>query len=225
MDTQKNTRDKLKFDKNIFRVFSGLQGSGKSYHATLEAYKWVKRGGTVFTNGTLDFRKHFPKLSHENIRIYDSVEDIIYFRNSLIIFDEGHIQLDSRDWKELGKKARILLSQLRKLGNKIILISQDFDRLDTIPRDLTEVIYEHHRFKKLLWWKQFLPQDIKRVKRKLIGAWFTLFDNRIAESYNCDELFGEMFLKELPLKVFEISKFSTEQQIQKVEFESLGEKS
>jgi len=224
MATEKNTRDKLKFDKNIFRVFSGLQGSGKSYHAALEAYKWIKKGGRVYSNGVLDFRKYFPNLPHENIRIYDSVEDIIYFRNSLIIFDEGHIQLDSRDWKELGKTARILLSQLRKLGNKIILISQDFDRLDTIPRDLTEVVYEHHRFKKILWWKQFLPQDIKRVKRKLIGAWFTVFDKRIAESYHCDELFGDIFLKQLPPKVFEVSQFPTEPQIQKVEFESLGEK-
>jgi len=209
MAFQKDTRDKLGNYKDIFTVYTGLQKKGKTYHAALEVQRWVSKGGIVATNGTFDFRKTFPKLKHENIRIIQSLKDILSFRNSLIIWDEAHLTLDSRDWSELGKVERILLTQLGKMHNHIILIVHDFDRLDTIPRDLCEKVVEHHRVGKFFWWKKFLPQDIKRAKRKMIGFGFARFDIRIGESYRCDEFFGKPFkdtiaaMETYPISAFE----------------------
>lgn len=214
-------RNRLKFDKDIIRIFSGLPGSGKSYHATLEILDWVQKGGQVYTNANIDFRDTFPKLNCFSVKRFDDIKDFKYFRNSLIVYDEGHIGLDSRDWKTLEHSERVLLSQLRKIGNKLIVISQDFDRVDTVVRDLTSLCVEHHRAGRLFWWSEYLPADIKRKRRKKLSLFptFSWFDKKVADTYNCDELFGMDYEINLPFKTFPPTFFGRLSKLERDEVE------
>lgn len=210
----------------MFYVYAGLRRTGKSYSATLLAKQTLEKYQNVWLNYFVDFRKYFPKLPHEKCKRFDDLDDIKYMRNGLLILDEAHWKLSSRGWMSLKPQTHEYLAQSGKLHMDIILISQNFDRLDTIARDLTERIREFHclgggynKLPLIGWYKDYRPWEIGKKKRKSLN-WFGIpkyfrYSKKIAASYDSDELFGSL-LKALPPKEFKPSYFSVDTPVEKI---------
>jgi len=198
----------------MFVVYSGKRGTGKTYHAICDIKKALEQGKKVYVNFHVDFRKLFPDLPHENCLYFENLDDLAYMRDCLMIFDEAHSDLSSWDWQSMPKRQREYLALSRHIHVDIIFISQDIKRLNTVARELTEGVIEHHVFggryndkKKqysktwFFWTSEFMPKEIDNVKRFSLANSFIRFDKNIASCYDTDELFGEL-LKQLPPKIF-----------------------
>jgi len=198
----------------MFIVYSGKRGTGKTYHAVLEIKKALEQNRNVFVNFTVDFRKEFPDLPHQNCKYFDTLNDMAYMRDCLMVFDEAHSDLSSRNWQTLPKETSQYMSLSRHTHVDVLFISQDISKLDKHARDITEFCVEHHvlggqynhkkqKYSKTLffWTSKFLPKEIDKARRISFGNQFFRFDNKIANCYNTDELFGSL-LKQLPPKIF-----------------------
>lgn len=203
----------------MFNVYTGLRGTGKSNDAVIQIRDYLADGRKAWVNFKVDFRKTYPNLPHENCLLFDDLDDLKYMRgvkgkNNLMVMDEAHWRLNSRSWMKLGTEIPQYIAQSRKLHMDLILISQSFARLDSIARDLTETVREHHKFggkddtkPYFFWWKEYDPDKVHLVKRKNLRWKIYRFDKKIADSYNTDELFGDL-LKTLPPKEFPKSYIS-----------------
>lgn len=117
--------------------FIGTVGSGKTISMTIEAYKYYKRGMSIYANYGLSFphtkldKQTFDRL----IRDKESLQDCV------ILLDEVHIWLDSRS--SMGKKNKAIsyfLLQTRKRNVRLLCTTQHFHQIDKRLRDTTDVL-------------------------------------------------------------------------------------
>lgn len=157
----------------MISYYSGTPGSGKSLHVAMEVYDWIQRGKNVIANFEIrvDFiKKHwrhekgqflyFPdaQLMNEEIDPVKCItgfarnfhkadkEGRIYEGQTLLIFDEGGVLFNSRDWQSKYRKEWLwFFSQHRKYGFEIIIISQSERQIDRQVRANFEYEYSHKR--------------------------------------------------------------------------------
>lgn len=149
-------------------LYDGTPGSGKSLHAVITINRYLKIGRPVLSNFNILHPK--PKHKRGNISGFKlvpndklSVEMLIRFSEEyrekigkdrlpedyiLLVIDECQIIFNSRDWKSAGEgrsQWNSFFSQHRKLGYKILLVTQLFDAIDKQIRSLVEYTYHHRK--------------------------------------------------------------------------------
>jgi len=187
----------------MFMCLTGKRGTGKSLTAAKMARERLVAGGKVWANFHLDFSKFPTKIPIENCFFADDINDLAYMRSGLFLFDEAHWKLSSREWKNMAPETHQYLALSRHIDMDIVLVSQDFARLDTIVRELTEFVRELHRIGRLHWYRDFEPDDVNLKTRKSHGLLPKFFwrNNHDSLTYDTKELYGAL-LKKLPPKKF-----------------------
>lgn len=118
-------------------AFLGLPGAGKTYSAVhyLCAIRRKRPSATVYANIPLRLPGLKPSLPME------TVDDWVNARNGVILLDEAHILLGSREWSQ-KERARVAakLGQLRKDGIQLLYTTHTAEKVDVRLRELTEEV-------------------------------------------------------------------------------------
>lgn len=130
----------LRFNKkpknlDVFSMYFGSPGCGKTTFLVSDAKKLSKMGYDVYTNIPLSFTKIYDR---SYIGKYEFPED------SVLLFDEGSLNgFDNRDYKNNFKDQKSLayLKMLRHYKNKMIIYNQGWDELDKKLRTLCMQIW------------------------------------------------------------------------------------
>jgi len=203
----------------MLTIYSGLMGSGKSYHAVAKAKEYLLKGKNVYVNFYLDFRDYQPPktwiqkifffikpkpliIPWQNCYRFNDISDLAYMRNGICILDEGHWNLFSRDWKDLDKRTVGYITNSRKIEMDIVIITQSFGMLDVIARSLTSSVVVHNAFgggwtkqhkPKAPWivfFKEFDPLELAKTRKKSFYSQWTVFDKNLADCYSTHQIFG-----------------------------------
>jgi len=146
-------------------------------------------------------REAFAKLGHNawscdleatdipGQHYHGDIFDIINIRKGVILIDEINLSFPSRIWDKLPPQFLYFWSQTRKMGLDIYFTSQHPDRVDKVPKEISN----------WSWWvvslpfgfhiaRKYLPEHITKEKRK--NYEFKIFhrNKNIMQSYNTLEL-------------------------------------
>ena len=125
-----STRNYVNPYKLIFLF--GKKGSGKSTLLTKIAYKYYKRGWSVFTT------EHLPGLY--DIDDPKKIPSIVFPEKSCILIDEVSLIWDNRDFKKMDPKVVEWFRYQRHHKCRVYFFSQTFD-IDKKLRDLADEMY------------------------------------------------------------------------------------
>jgi len=158
--------------------FCGLPGSGKTYILAKIGLKAIKNKRKVYANFKLTGAQYF-----------DDIFSIINIREGVILIDEINLSFPSRIWEKLPPQFLYFWSQTRKMGLDIYYTSQHPDRIDKVPKEISNWI----------WWvkklpfkfhigSKYLPENINKEKRK--NYQFMLFrrNKKTQNAYNTMEI-------------------------------------
>lgn len=140
----------------MIESYTGTPGSGKTSHSINDIQKYLARGSVVVCNFAIDLSKiPFVKKSSKFVEIDPSSDiDKLYEYaqyskgedSLLLVLDEAQLIFNSRNWSDASRKKWIsFFSQHRKLGYRVILITQDINMLDRQIRMLVENNVVHRR--------------------------------------------------------------------------------
>ena len=119
--------------------YIGRMGSGKTLSMVRNAYRYYKAGYTIYSNINLKF-PHKPYTLQELI---DYANNNVTLKKSVILIDEAHIFLDSRN--SGSKRNRVIsyfLLQTRKKGCHLYYTTQRFHQIDKRLRDNSDVLIQ-----------------------------------------------------------------------------------
>ena len=164
----------------------GKMGSGKTLYASGVALRYLRAGYEVFANYDLDFSGF-----GYSVRRVDRLSDIRDCSRGVVIFDEAHILAPSWDNKALSMADRLLISQVRKRGLDVYVVSQHPARIAKVLRELlTEVVFVERLFSAAFVVKIYDPDDVAgsmtgvgKVKAKPERWSISLMDRVAAASY------------------------------------------
>lgn len=171
----------------------GKPGSGKSYLLIKLAKKFLESGTDVYSNVKINEsllklkpkRKLFGKqLSLGKCYFWNSLAQFRYINNGVVLFDEAGAYFEPREWAKFEPEDRIKFQQHRKQKLEIYMTVQNFNRVDQVIRQLTNLIYEVHKIFNLFFFKVYVPEDIDLKKRKALGINFYLFKQKLADAYD-----------------------------------------
>lgn len=111
----------------IIFIDGGL-GSGKSLTAVWLAAQEAQKGRAVYAN--------FPCTFATRVTSWD---EVVRIRAGVFLWDESHLDIDGRRFMK-NVNVTPWLTQTRKLGVDLIVISQDFGQVDTRLRNLTDLL-------------------------------------------------------------------------------------
>lgn len=113
-------------------AITGSMGSGKTLLATIFAHKYFSEGSTVYANYGLSFK-------HEPLRMEDISNCDFDFNNALLVIDEIHLFMDSR--QSMTKNSRIIsyfITQSRKRNLILVYTTQQSGQVDKRLRSNTD---------------------------------------------------------------------------------------
>lgn len=120
----------------------GLPGAGKSYTAAAIAYDWLKAGFPVFANMRLvpDSKCKGPYQFNDDMSA-EWFETLVAWReqtdkHTLAVLDEAQLLFNARAFKTFPKSALSVLSQHRRLGLSLVVVTQHPELVDTNFRRL-----------------------------------------------------------------------------------------
>lgn len=156
---------------NLFEIFEGRLGGGKTYNATVRIIDRLRRGGVVATNIELNREEIAKMISSRwgvvprlDEQLFNLTEDQIgdFYKhiplgtgqgvNPLIVLDEFHLWFNSRDYGSTDKKHRptlTFITQARKLHVDLLLISQSALNMD---KQFVRQLHKIWRFRDLEKW-------------------------------------------------------------------------
>ena len=93
----------------------------------------------------------------------------------LYIIDEVHLNFSAREWQNIGQEVEVYMSQLRKMNDDLILVTQHPEKVDkNFRRNATEWLYFKNLGKAKLWggvslkgrfkWNKFETQPMRTDK-------------------------------------------------------------
>lgn len=135
-------------------LFTGTPGSGKTSHAAKVITEYSQYGRLVVGNIELASRpllarsgwsyKYVPTLELDPLRLLRSGP--CRENSRLLVIDEAQLIFNSRDWNAEGRRNWIeFFTQHRKLGWRVLLITQDKKMLDKQIIALAENNYIHRK--------------------------------------------------------------------------------
>jgi len=113
-------------------AYTGLAGSGKTYHMAEVCQKVLASGSECF--GTTPF---------QGARLLDNHRQLLRIENAHIFFDEWHQDHDAKAWYNLDPVLRHIVSQHRKYKLTIHWSSQHFLFMDSFIRRETDFVWDH----------------------------------------------------------------------------------
>lgn len=143
--------------------YEGTPGSGKSYDAVKKILDNLRRGRKVYTNidgmGDSAKREYIIKLIgfdditlSTNLIYFDrNDEELFHFwehmePGSIMVLDEAQNYFSNRDWQSDKNKAfSKWASTHRHYGYDVVLITQDFEKIDSHVRTLVEWTYRYRK--------------------------------------------------------------------------------
>jgi len=189
---------RLSLDSCIMSIVlhTGRPGTGKTYNLTRDVLKALDRGRIVYSNYRIfwegaegkiwNWKKFkFDKVIYpkSNLRYWNKLSDLFEVEEGIIVMDEAHIYMRSRNWEKLPEEMERKLSQHRKDGLHIWGTVQAVQRIDVIFRELVDYWYVYEN--KMFWfvrWEFDIDQD-KTKKFALSKKWIWK-DKKIYEFYD-----------------------------------------
>lgn len=129
--------------------YTGIPGSGKTYHAVMDMCHCRSACITnVHVNGIPDTAVlPLNEITPEMLMAFSNwwFAEHPYKENSLLlVIDEAQLLFNSRNWNDKSRMGWIaFMSQHRKYGFRIILVTQDFKMIDKQFRSLVEFEVYH----------------------------------------------------------------------------------
>lgn len=122
-----------------FIGIQGLLGAGKTTTASMLA--WYYKNKVEARGGSLKLFSNYGLKGATEMDHYDRWHDVAACHGSVVVWDEGQTQFDSR---EFSSSDRIFSTQLlnycRKMNSVQIIIAPNFSNIDKRIRQLTEVM-------------------------------------------------------------------------------------
>ena len=157
--------------------FIGRMGSGKTLSMTRYAYKYFCAGYQIYSN----IKFNFPYKEYTLQDLVDFANNDVPLYKSLIVLDEAHIFLDSRNaQRNKNKVVSYFLLQTRKKGCHLYYTTQRFHQIDKRLRDNSDVLIQC-RTKKNHLGKQYTLNNINILLENSIKT--------INDVYRSDEYF------------------------------------
>jgi hypothetical protein len=146
----------LKFTErksNLFDIYFGVPGSGKTTQASKIAQKYIEKGINVYSNVPIDGCYIIEK---QDIGVFD-------MSDSLLLYDEVGIDFNNRNFKDNINKDMLYLFKFHRHYNlDIIIFSQSYDDMDITLKRLATKYY--------LMVKSFFPYlFVRKSILKFIG--------------------------------------------------------
>ncbi len=172
---------------------TGKPGSGKTYALVRLCKEFLESGIDVYSNIPIDIAKLDlkPKIrlfkKNKNLGIcyfWENLKEFRYINNGVILIDEAGAYFEAREWNNFSSYDRIKFQQHRKQKLDIYLAVQNFNRLDTTIRQLSNIVITTTKIGKLLINTYLLPEEYNLKNSKTLERKFYLFDKKIASAYN-----------------------------------------
>jgi len=149
----------------MIEIYEGRLGGGKTYYAVRRMMEYMAAGGHVSSNIHLKWdkvceyvlNKYSWKLVPEQYLFLDDDQICLFHRYtpcgsfeqpSLVVIDEAHIWLNSRDWSQQSRELLTFLTQSRHCFTDIIFISQAALNCDKQIMRLVQYIWRFRDMKK-----------------------------------------------------------------------------
>lgn len=180
----------------MIEAYIGIPGSGKSYMLVHRGLHALARGRTVWANfsfirenvyywlrirANLDHRD--AVLRADSIREIRDYNELLNVHDGLLLFDEAHMWLPSRQFDLIPVEVIAFWSQHRKTGVDVLLATQRYGSVDAIVRDLVAFVfwarpapfwlrvitYPWVRGRKLLRYTSIMDESIGMMQRQAKG--------------------------------------------------------
>ena len=142
----------------MIEFYTGTPGSGKSAHVMQQIQRFANDGRTVIANFPLCHKPFFAAKSFRYVFVdtFDLDPNELRVRacefgdgseNSiLLVVDEAQLIFNARDWNDAKRRDWIsFFTQHRKLGYRVILVSQSMEMVDKQIRALAEYNVSHRK--------------------------------------------------------------------------------
>lgn len=180
---------------------TGKAGSGKTYFMVRLCKKYLQEGRNVFCN---------VKINEENLNLkakkgkeigklyyWDNLNQFRKVHSGIILMDEAGAYFNSRKWSSLSEEDLVKFQQHRKDGLEIIYSAQNFDFVDKVIRQLTNLIYVCRKMGNLFWTSLYDPDYVNNKQKKTCyGRQFYFLDEEITKSYDTWQYINRDFEKE-----------------------------
>lgn len=114
--------------------FWGFMGSGK----TLNMTKW----GILFSEITGRPLYANYHINHPNFKFFSDFQELEQVRHAIILYDEIHVDLDSRGWDKKRQQAFThWFTQTRKMYCSFFYATQSIDQLEKRVRNNTQYLF------------------------------------------------------------------------------------
>ena len=206
-------------------AYTGTPGSGKSYHAAQDIWDRVRFGHPVITNIPMVF-----PTKHRSKKAIEKTEAAYIFRETwqlsprwlmeyseklrkergwkrvpedyiFLVIDEAQLIFNCRDWNAKGRMEWLKFFQLhRKLGYRIILITQVVKMLDNHARGLIEYEILHRKASNFglkgalisaffLSPSVFIAVRMWAVLRERVDCQIYRYSRRVAKMYDTNKVY------------------------------------
>lgn len=140
----------------MIEAFVGIPGSGKSYALVLKGLEALAspRPRPVYANfgfireNVYHYLRRRKKLPHREavlrtdlIREIRDYSDLLNVHDGVLLFDEAHMWLPSRQFDLIPVEVIAFWSQHRKVGVDVYLATQRYGSVDAIVRELVAFVY------------------------------------------------------------------------------------
>jgi len=178
-----NTPERVKMPRlgAAVRAYLGLPGAGKTYAMTAHAIAVRKRYPTLRVYANYDVR--MPGAGE--VLQLETVEDFEAARDGLVLLDEAHALLGSREWAGRDRqRVLVKLGQMRKARLFFWYTTHSAGKVDKQLRLLTEESRSMVSFRTLA--RGFFYRARAGVERdaEALGVGFVLFRKSVAQAYD-----------------------------------------
>lgn len=182
----------------MIEAYVGIPGSGKSYMLVHRGLHSLAKGRPLWANfgfirenvyywlrirGKLDHRE--AVLRADSIHEIHDYNELLNVHDGLLLFDEAHMWLPSRQFDLIPVEVIAFWSQHRKTGVDVLLATQRYGSVDAIVRDLVAFVYWARpapfwlrvltfpwtRGRKLLRYTAIMDESIGTMQRQAKGIW------------------------------------------------------
>lgn len=179
----------------MITLYTGTPGSGKTLHAVSAIWATLKTRKPVVSNIALnpdelgeyrDYYRYFEATSITPQSLYQFSRDLLgqhpRENDILLVLDECQLIFSSRRWRENEKAGWILfMTQHRKIGYDIILITQYDRMIDKQIRTLVEYECAHRRLDRIPWPWSWIISLVKGGVFYCRRGWYPIRGAKIGE--------------------------------------------